>query len=123
MGSGEFMNRDIDSLKSRIGGADGACLIVQCFRAVAMRYPTQTMTACLIRGGSVMRTKNITVGEDTPTGASLREYAAQPVEAAVASEAKGPKTETDPLGPIGRKRRCSDGPQPKKQNLPRHREF
>jgi len=62
-----------------------------------------------------MRTENTTVGEDTPTAALLRECAAQTVDAAVASEAKGPKTETDPLGPPGRERGRSDSRQRKKQ--------
>jgi len=64
-----------------------------------------------------MRTENTAVGENAPTAALPHECAAQTVDAAVASEAKGPQTETDPLVPPRRKRGRSDGRQPKKQKL------
>ena len=65
-----------------------------------------------------MRTENNTVGENTPTAALLHECAAQTVDAAVATKAKGPKTEADPLGPLDREQGRGDGRQPKKQKLP-----
>lgn len=64
-----------------------------------------------------MRTENNTVGEDTSTAILLHECAAQTVDAAFATEARGSKTETDPLGPHDRKRGSSDGRQLKKQKL------
>lgn len=62
-----------------------------------------------------MRTENTTVGEDTL--ALLPECAAQTVDATVATEAKGSKTATDPVGPAARERDHSDSRQPKKQKL------
>jgi hypothetical protein len=64
-----------------------------------------------------MCTENTTVGKDTPTATLQHEGAAEPVDAAVSAEAKGPKTETDALGQQGRKRGRSDSRQRKKQKL------